>query len=331
VLAEPRDLDRGELKAVLRHWGLNDPKLEYLPVGFGSHHWEAVDAAGERRFVSVDDLDAPFQAGPDRDGSFDALERAYKTTARLRDEAGLEFVVAPLRDDEGRLTRRLGDRYAVNVAPFLTGEPQASSQYESAEERRRMGTLLGRLHAATEMVPPDLPRREDFVLHSRADLEEALRDLDVRWDFGPFSESMRELLRACTDGLERVLQAYDGVAAAVSGRSEPWVVTHGEPHRKNTIRAGDAVQLVDWDTTLIAPRERDLRMVLDENLIGLDEYRAVVGHVPFNREAVRLYDLWWEIDDISGIVAIFRKPHEQDEQTVASWEILRRSLTLYTG
>jgi aminoglycoside phosphotransferase (APT) family kinase protein len=55
--------------------------------------------------------------------------------------------------------------------------------------------------------------------------------------------------------------------------SDSWVVTHGEPHRGNVIRdPRGGVYLVDWDTTLIAPRERDLRMVLDRELTGWDEY-----------------------------------------------------------
>lgn len=320
MLAEPRDLDRGALKAVLeRHWGLSDPELEYLPVGFGSHHWAATDSHGVRWFVSVDDLDAPFQAGPDRDGSFDLLERAYKVAACLHDEAGLEFVVAPLRDDEGRVTRRVTDRYAVNVCPFLTGDTQQFGRYVTNTERREMATLLGRLHTAT--VPADLPRKEDFALPARAQLEDALADLDSKWGFGPFAQPTRELLQATGNIVMRRLQMYDDLVASVSASPEPWVVTHGEPHRANTIRIANAVHLIDWDTTLLAPRERDLRWVVDTQ---------AAGDLTLNAEALQLYDLWWELCDISIFVALFREFHEEDEQTAASWENLRRSLTLYT-
>ena len=95
MLAEPNDLDRAALlNALERHWRLRPLTLDYLPVGFGSHHWRAVDASGTEHFVTVDDLAAGFQAG-DTVVAFAALERAYATAAFLRDEAGLEFVVAP--------------------------------------------------------------------------------------------------------------------------------------------------------------------------------------------------------------------------------------------
>jgi spectinomycin phosphotransferase len=123
VLTEPTDLDRAELKTLLeRHWGLIDVELEYLPVGFGSHHWLARDLQGERKFVTADDLEATFQRGPDADSSFAALDRAFRTASALRDEAKLEFVVAPLPDDEAAVIRRLNPSLRRNRVTLRRGE-----------------------------------------------------------------------------------------------------------------------------------------------------------------------------------------------------------------
>ena len=122
VLTEPQDLDQAELKHVLEgRWGLRDPQLDYLAVGFGSHHWRAVDAGGTRRFVTVDDLEADFRAEPDTDSAFAALDQAFRTAAVLRDDATLDFVVAPLFDRDWAVIRRLSHRYAVTVSPFIDG------------------------------------------------------------------------------------------------------------------------------------------------------------------------------------------------------------------
>jgi spectinomycin phosphotransferase len=328
VLTEPGDLDRAQLKGVLeRHWRLRDPQLEYLPLGFGSHHWRAVDSRGAHRFVTVDDLEAGFQAGPDTDAAFSALDRAFGTAAWLRDEADLDFVVAPLADHEDFVVRRLDDRYAVTVLPLIAGESGTWGPYESAEDRRRMGSVLGRLHAATERAPAGLPGREDFALPARAALVEALHDLDRPWVSGPFAESARRLLHANARALERRLREYDDLTAEMRANPEPWVLTHGEPHRANVIRdSHGGVHLVDWDTTLIAPRERDLQMVLDENLTGWDEYIAACPNASLNQQAIELYRRWWPLADISIFVDLFRRQHERTEQTVASWENLTETL-----
>lgn len=42
VYSEPRDLDRAALAGALaRHRGIRVGHLDYISIGFGSHHWEA--------------------------------------------------------------------------------------------------------------------------------------------------------------------------------------------------------------------------------------------------------------------------------------------------
>jgi spectinomycin phosphotransferase len=329
VLTEPEDLGRAELRAVLeRHWGIRGVQLEYLPVGFGSHHWRAVDDRDVRWFVTADDLQAPFQAGANTDAAFAALDRAFRTAAWLRDEAELEFVVAPLRDEDGIVIRRPSDRYAVTVSPYVVGESSAWGPYETADDRRDIGRILGRLHAATEHVPTDLPRRDDFAIPARPSLVEALEDLDRPWAFGPFAEPVRHLLRGYAGDLAQRLHEQDELAAHVRESSGPWVVTHGEPHRANVIRDPQGgVHLVDWDTTLIAPRERDLRMVLDEDLTGWDDYLVAAGEATLNEDAIELYRRWWELADITTIVGVFRREHERTEDAAKSWKVLSENLS----
>jgi spectinomycin phosphotransferase len=311
-----------------RHWGLQDPQLDYLAVGFGSHHWSAVATDGTRSFVTVDDLEADFRTTPDTDSAFVALERAFRTANVLSDSGSLEFVLAPLPDREGKVIQRLSDRYAVTVSPFIDGTSSEWGAYDKPDDRRMMGALLGRLHAATDHVPSDLAGREDFAVPSRAALLEALGDLDRNWDFGPFAEPTRELLQSSGDELERRVQKYDALVTAVRKSPDPWVVTHGEPHRANLIRdLHGAVRLIDWDTTLVAPKERDLWMVLDEELTGWDEYRDVSGAAPLRHEALQLYRWWWDLADITIFVAGFRRPHERTEDSVACWGHLERAVT----
>jgi thiamine kinase-like enzyme len=328
VLTEPRDLERSELEQVLAdRWGLRDPQLDYLAVGFGSHHWSAVDSRGGRSFVTVDDLEAGTRTTPDPDSALDALDRAYRTAALLRDDAALEFVVAPQFDREGEVIRRLGHRYAVTVAPLIDGESSEYRPHESPDDRRELGAMLGRLHSATHHVPAELPRREDFALPSRTALVDALRDLDRTWDSGPFAEGTRKLLQVSAHDLELRVHEFDELVADVRESSDSWVITHGEPHRGNVIRdpQGGAL-LVDWDTTLIAPRERDLQMVLDQDLTGWNEYSELASGASLNHDALQLYRWWWELADITVFVAGFRQPHERTEDMVASWEILARNL-----
>ena len=119
-----------------------------------------------------------------------------------------------------------------------------------------------------------------------------LHDLDRPWASGPFAERTRQLLRQGADDVERLLREYDALAAEVVRSRAGWVVTHGEPHGGNVIRdAHGRDLLVDWGTTLLAPRERDLRFVLDDERTGWEEYREQAVAVSLDKRALRLYRL----------------------------------------
>jgi spectinomycin phosphotransferase len=324
VHTEPQDLDRASLAGALeRHWSIAVRSIDYRPVGFGSHHWAADAVDGSRWFVSVDDLEAAHNAGRAPDDVFAALDRAFRTAAALRDDAGLEFVLAPIRSHDGSVLHRLGMRYAVRVEPFTDGTSAPSGEFTRLDERCQMGTLLGRLHAASGRVPAGLPGRENFELPARAALETALGRLDERWGHGPFAEPARALLRAHAGAVHDRLAAYERVAAVVGEQPDSWVVTHGEPHNANVLRdVNGGIQLVDWDTALIGPRERDLWMTLDASLTGWDEYRDVAGAVSLDEQAVALYRERWALAEICGYVAAFRRPHDDTEDMRESWEEL---------
>jgi spectinomycin phosphotransferase len=315
VKSEPDDLVRADLSAALEDgWGLNDARLEYVPEGGGSHHWHCV-AGDEKVFVSADDLSATFHAATDEDAAFAALERAYGVAGALRDRAGLGFVVAQIPDRAGRRLRRLGRRYAVRVEPFVRGTPGVFGEY-SPGDRRSVAELLGRLHRATDRVPAGLPQVTDLRIPSRASLEVALADVDRPWESGPWAEPARALVAARAEDIDHRLRQHDTAAARLLETRPRWVVTHGEPHGGNVIRnpAGRRY-LIDWDTAMVAPPERDLHMVLDFAFTGWDAYRAVAGDVELDVEALNLYRRMWAVADIASFTAILRRPHRDTVET----------------
>ncbi len=101
--------------------GLPAATLAYSAVGFGSHHWEAVDTGGTRWFVTVDELsskqltiDEPLQRALGR-------LRASLAVAQDLSDSGLAFVVAPVKISAGEpLTRRLTSQ----ISPPVPGRAQ---------------------------------------------------------------------------------------------------------------------------------------------------------------------------------------------------------------
>jgi hypothetical protein len=73
---------------------------------------------------------------------------------------------------------------------------------------------------------------------------------------------------------------------------------------------------------MIAPRERDLQMVLDDDMTGWDEYREIAGPVELDLEALGLYRRLWALADIASYVATLRRPHADTTDMRGAYEAL---------
>jgi hypothetical protein len=324
VLTQPDDLAEGSICGVLQAgWGFTARSVEYQAVGFGSHHWLAADARGARLFVMVDDLSAKLRTVSDTtDAVFGRLDRAFSAALSLRADAGLEFVVAPVPAAGGQVLLRLQDRYSVVVHPFVAGRCAGEDgEFRTGEDRRTVLGLLTGLHGARAAAPD----ADDFVVPHRDELAMMMGQTGQRWDSGPYAERARDLLAARAGELEVLLAAYDSLAARVAARPDRMVVTHGEPYAGNVIVTAGGPVLVDWDTVLLAPPERDLWDLARHDESLLPAYSAATG-ADIDQDALSLYRLWYDLAEISGYLSLFRGPHGQTADTAESWKNLRHFL-----
>ena len=326
MFSQPDDLAQGSIgEALHAGWGFSAASVEYQAVGFGSHHWLATDFRGDRLFVTVDDLSAKLRTASDTaDAAFGRLARAFAAALSLRADAGLAFVVAPVPDAGGQVLRRLLDRYSIVVHPYVAGSRAGGDgEFRTAADRRTVLGLLIQLHGARATAPS----ADDFMVPHRDELTMLMDQTGQRWDGGPYAERARELLAAHAGDLEVLLPAYDGLVARVAARPDRMVITHGEPHAGNVIvTAGRrGLVLVDWDTMLLAPPERDLWDLAWHDASLLRAYTAATGVEP-DQDALSLYRLWYDLAEIGGYLSLFRAPHRQSADTAESWKNLRHFL-----
>jgi spectinomycin phosphotransferase len=138
------------------------------------------------------------------------------------------------------------------------------------------------------------------------------------------------VLAAHAPGTHRALDRYDDLVRAARADPPGLVLTHGEPHPGNTMRTGDGWLLIDWDTALIAPPERDL-WDLDEGDGTLRAaYTAATG-TALRPALLDLYRLRWDLSDISVCLARFREPHGTSADDEQSWTILNDLVTRNSG
>ena len=193
MFTRPDDLTEGQIRAELAaSWNFAAQTLRYLPVGFGSHHWQATDAAGRQLFLIVHDLPHMLHSRLDTaEAAFGRLETTFACALSLRRDANLEFVIAPVPTGSGAVVRRLSRRYSLAIGPYLTDcEPGHDGDFPAAD-RPAVVRLLTDLHRAT---PPAAPQRCDFGLQNADGLRAAIESTGEPWRTGRYGEQARALL-----------------------------------------------------------------------------------------------------------------------------------------
>ena len=308
-------------------WSLRSANLTYRPVGFGSHHWELTDSTGVRWFVTVDDLRTRrLSTGEPLESGLARLRAALAAAQALR-AAGFDFVVAPQSTHQGAPVVRLAESFAVAVYPFVDGESFDGGGY-TAEHRRAVLDLLLLVHAAgPEVRDQALP--DDYAIPFRDSIGTALHgDGRRRPELGPYAGPAAELLAAQAVGVRRALARYDGLVAAARADPPALVLTHGEPHPGNTMRSHGRWLLIDWDTALVAPPERDLWDLDPGDGDILAAYASATG-TTLRRELLDLYRLRWDLAEIGLCVARFNEPHAGTADDEESWTILQETVARF--
>ncbi len=320
MLSPPDGLSQKALAAELaRGWGLSAATLAYSAVGFGSHHWEAVDTGGTRWFVTVDELSSKqLTIDEPLERAFGRL-RASLAVAQDLSDSGLAFVVAPVKISAGAPLTLLSGRFAVAVYPFVDGQSFSWAEFSTPAHRWAVLDLVVSVHTA----PPAVCRRaiaDEFAIPHRDALELAM-SLAAPAERGPYSRPVALLLHRHRDPIQRLLARYDalaGLGRAGCGRA---VLTHGEPHPGNTMLTAAGWRLIDWDTALLAPPERDLWDLDPGDGSVHRAYEEATG-VRLLPSMLELYRIRWDLADLAVDASRFRAPHSGNADDDQSWNLL---------
>jgi spectinomycin phosphotransferase/16S rRNA (guanine(1405)-N(7))-methyltransferase len=322
MLTPPDGLSEESLISVLaRYWRLSTVSVSYCAVGWGSHHWEVTDSAGERWFVTADELhNKRVRLAESLDIAFERLRRALTAAAELRNQ-GCEFVIAPVPAGRGQVLVRAGDGFGVAVYPFVDGVSFQWGEF-ALETRRAMLDMVIAVHESSGAARV-AAMTDDFAIPHRDELE-ALLDPAAQGDVpecGPFTRPVARLVEANRPAIGSLLARFDELAGQAFSHPSRQVLTHGEPHPGNTMLTPGGWRLIDWDTVLLAPPERDLWSLDPGDGSLLRAYAAATGVQPLER-MLELYRIRWDLNDLALDASRFIRPHRGTAEDDKTWRIL---------
>ncbi len=231
-------------------------------------------------------------------------------------------MVAPVPATDGRVLARLAAGYSLVVHPYVqhthAGQDGA---FDASADRMAVLDRLITLHGARA----EPPETDDFAVPRVAELTAAMGQTAAPWRAGPYGPLARDLLAAHAADLTRLLAAYDASRSTVARTSDRMVITHGEPHSANVLKTPGGFVMVDWESVLLAPPERDLWALAEDDASIPAAYAAATG-VAIDSDALALYRMWYDLAEIAAYISLFRERHGETADTAESWRNLRHFL-----
>ena len=193
-----------------------------------------------------------------RSGAFDAAAVAIP---RFLHDLGIAPIIAPMATTTGDLWARV-EAFAVIVSPFVAGENGFAAPL-SDRQWIDLGAALRGMHTA--VVPPSLGAsipHERYSPHWR-DLTRIFQARVEEESFPePIAAQLAAFMREKRDEISHIVARAEALGSALQAQSPVHVLCHADIHGGNVLIGADgALSIVDWDTLIFAPKERDLMFV----------------------------------------------------------------------
>jgi spectinomycin phosphotransferase len=293
-MLEPPDLsDDSILAAVRTHYGIPVTGLTFLPIGkdYAAWAYRARTADGDAFFLKV-------REGP-------ARPAALAVPRYLRDR-GLTEVVAPVPTRSRALSVTVED-YTLILYPFVDG---VMARDRGMDQRHwvTLGAVLRQVHATPHA--PDLVRllrHESFVPAGRDAVQRLEAHLADHTPVDPIERELAAFWHARHTEIRSLVERAETLGQRLRATNPPLVLCHADIHTWNIlIDTQNQLWIVDWDETMLAPKERDLMFVVGGIAAGLVRpheeawFRTGYGETTVDPLAVAYYRYNWAVEEIGS-------------------------------
>lgn len=248
MLEKPDLTDENIITYLDNEYGLKIEEITFLPLGAD------LNTAVYR--VVADD-ETPYFVKLRR-GDFD---EATVAVPKFLSDQGIKQIIPSLTTQTGQLWASL-DPFKVILYPFVEGHNGFEVNI-SDKQRIEFGTALKKFHAAD--IPSVLTnsiRREVFSHQWREIVKLFLERIESEPFYEPVAGKLAAFLKAQREKILELINRAERLALTLQSQPPKFILCHGDIHAWNLlIDVNDKLFLVDWDTLVFAPKERDLMFV----------------------------------------------------------------------
>jgi spectinomycin phosphotransferase len=288
MIEKPKIKDEKIAIALNQNYSIQANHLEFLPIGN--------DASAFAYRIETKNGDLYFLKIRRRLSNLAGL-----FVPRFLKDYGIEQVIAPIPAKTRKLMGEM-DEFALILYPFIAGM-EAMKVGMSDAQWTEFGSVLKRIHT-TKLNGNTLQyvMQESFT-PKWSSVAKALHErVSARNYDDPYQKQLALFWKENNETIQTLIERTESIGKRLQQTDLEFILCHADIHTANILLAQEGdMFIVDWDDTLLAPKERDLMFILGENTIQTREeqmFFAGYGKVEINQLALAYYRYEWCVQEI---------------------------------
>ena len=248
MLIKPDLRDEKIISCLRDAYGIDVATIAFLPLGadFNTAVYRVTTSNQMDYFLKL------------RSGKF--LEASVSVAKHLAD-IGIKQVIPPILTKLGQLYSGLGSFKAI-LYPYVEGRNGVEAKL-SEDQWVQFGAAIKRLHSTD--IPSSITNgvpRETFSSKWRETVKAFLVRIESEVFEEPVAVKMAEFLKSKSSEILKLVDRAEELAITIQKQPLEYILCHADIHGWNLIVDKEAaLYIVDWDTLIFAPVERDLMFV----------------------------------------------------------------------
>jgi len=248
MLTKPDLKDEKIIACLHDNYGLDVAEISFLPLGADFN-------TAVYRVTATDKIDYFLKL---RSGDF--CEPSVLVPHHLK-QIGLQNIIPPIATKTDECWTNL-DAFKVALYPYIDGRNAVDSQI-SEQQWQKFGDAVKKLHSADipESIISNVPK-EIFSLKCCQTVRLFLERIENEVFDEAVAAKLAALLKSKNKIILDLIKRTEELGAKLQNQSLQHVLCHADMHGWNLLIDQDNhLYLIDWDTLILAPKERDLMFI----------------------------------------------------------------------
>lgn len=282
------NIDEAKLKTTLEIlYGINISQLIFIPRGESSWGYK-VETKDNNYFLKLYKNKYPF------------LKEAAELTYMLYYEGDIAEIVHALKSKNGKAVNTF-ENYPFILSNYIVGKEVAEQKLIDSQIEE-LGGILGRIHNSTSLIG-DYPKKETFESKDKDNFFKVLmRIKQHKPGENDFQKQFIDLLMPLEDRIIQEFESLKNLKEVLVKKQLTFVICHSDTTQGNILIGDDGkLYLIDWDTPLLAPKERDLLFFTYNLQSFMKGYTSIVGQTKLDEDAKQFYIHEWNVQEIADL------------------------------